>query len=82
MPKLPVVSAKELINFLKKRGFTKDRQKGTHIVYAKDNLTAVVPDHRTLAIGTLHDILKKAKIDRQDFVDAMQQPSKIRRKKQ
>ena len=81
MPKLPVVSAKELINFLKKRGFTKDRQKGAHIVYVKDNLTAVVPDHRTVLIGTLHDILKKAKIDRQDFVDFIQPPKTRAQKK-
>ena len=73
MPKLPVVSAKTLIKFLKRRGFRILRQTGSHIILAKDGVLAsvVVPNHPTIATGTLLSILKAAEISRQDFIDAI-----------
>ncbi|VVB56228.1 HicA toxin of bacterial toxin-antitoxin [uncultured archaeon] len=39
MPKLPVISGKELITALKKVGFVEVRQKGSHISLQKTGLS-------------------------------------------
>ena len=64
--RLPVVSATDLIKVLEKEGFSVVRQRGSHIVLQKKTseitLTAVVPNHKELAPGTLRSILKRSKI--------------------
>ena len=71
MPKLPRISAKELIKILEKRGFFKVRQKGSHVVLKKKSVNedfgCVIPLHKELAIGTLRNILKKARLDPDDL---------------
>ena len=71
MSKLPRISAKELIQALKKMGFGELRQKGSHIVFAKETLEGkigcVVPLHSHLATGTLQGILKQAKLTKEDL---------------
>ena len=63
MPRLPVVSADELIKVLADQGFRVLRQKGSPIVLQKQlpgsTITTVVPNHRELAPGTLRSILRK-----------------------
>jgi len=71
MPKLPVVSGKELIAALKKAGFVEVRQKGSHVslekvTYEKTYRT-VVPMHQELAKGTLLDILQQTGLNRDDL---------------
>lgn len=66
------VSGKECVKILcNKFGFSVARQKGSHIVIAKETLAekivAVVPNHRELKLGTLKGILKMAKITEEDF---------------
>jgi len=54
MPKLPTVSAKELISALKKLGYTIISQKGSHIKMRNfENKTVIIPNHRVLKKGTL-----------------------------
>ncbi|MBI2009916.1 MAG: type II toxin-antitoxin system HicA family toxin [Candidatus Chisholmbacteria bacterium] len=54
MPKLPVVSGKDLVKVLGKIGFTKVSQKGTHIkMQHLDGRVAIVPQHKSLKKGTL-----------------------------
>ena len=61
MHKLPVVSGKDLIKFLKKLGYEIVRQRGSHIRLRKEteygihNIT--VPYHEEIAKGTLNAIL-------------------------
>jgi len=65
MPKLPVLTPKELIKKLKKIGFKKDHTTGSHIVmyHPKTSLRAVIPYHlKDLKKGTLHSLLKEAGI--------------------
>jgi predicted RNA binding protein YcfA (HicA-like mRNA interferase family) len=61
MPRLPQVSGRALIRLLHSLGYVTTRQKGSHVRLKKatpvgeHNLT--VPDHKSLAKGTLNDIL-------------------------
>lgn len=75
MPKLPVVSGKELIAALKKAGFVEVRQKGSHVSLQKvtPDITykTVVPLHRELAKGTLLDILHQTGLSREDLLELL-----------
>lgn len=54
MPKLPQVSALELIRAFQKMGFTKVSQKGSHIkMQDAQGRTAIIPNHKTIKSGTL-----------------------------
>ena len=70
MPKLPVLTPRDIIRILEKRGFILDRVKGSHHIYLNPNTKqrAVVPVHRRdLPQGTLLSILKQAGIDRDEL---------------
>jgi len=58
-PKIPIVTAKELIRALKRAGFSKDRQKGSHLtlINSKTNKTVTIPVHTGVDIGK--GLLKK-----------------------
>jgi predicted RNA binding protein YcfA (HicA-like mRNA interferase family) len=64
MPKLPVISAKELIKILLKIGFLKISQSGSHIklrrVVGAKTQTVIVPNHKILKPGTLRNGILKA----------------------
>lgn len=64
MAKLPVVSGERLVRALKRGGFIELRQKGSHVAMERRTpekvFRTIVPIHRTLAKGTLSDILKQA----------------------
>ncbi|MEK7728543.1 MAG: type II toxin-antitoxin system HicA family toxin [candidate division KSB1 bacterium] len=72
MPKLPSVSGKETIRALEKIGFEKIRQRGSHMILKKEtaqgSVGCVVPLHDDLATGTLHGILKQAKVSVDEFI--------------
>jgi len=72
MPLLRKLSGHELVKILcNKFGFKTLRQKGSHVILAKELLEGkigcVVPLHPELKIGTLKGILKQAKISEEDF---------------
>jgi predicted RNA binding protein YcfA (HicA-like mRNA interferase family) len=72
MPKLPVISGKELVSALKKAGFVEVRQRGSHVSMQKVThgvtYKTVVPMHRELAKGTLLDILQQTGLSRDDLL--------------
>ena len=63
MPRMPQITARELIRFLKTQGFVEDRQSGSHLVLWHDEkkISVTVPVHtgsdvgRGLAIRILKD---------------------------
>ncbi|MDJ0845318.1 type II toxin-antitoxin system HicA family toxin [Crocosphaera sp.] len=63
MSKLPAISGKECIKALKKIDFLVYRQRGSHITLVRENPSTqvTVPNHRTIAKGTLLDILHSLK---------------------
>lgn len=72
MSKLPVLTPREVIRVLEKRGFILDRVKGSHHIYLHPDTRqrVVIPMHRRdLPQGTLLSILKQAGIDREDLED-------------
>lgn len=74
MPKLTRLSGEETIRRLERLGFRRVRQRGSHVVLRKElpegtAIGCVVPLHRELALGTLHGILKQARIPPEDWPD-------------
>ncbi|MEK6972940.1 MAG: type II toxin-antitoxin system HicA family toxin [archaeon] len=71
MPKLPVLSGKELVRILTKKGFQTLGQKGSHVILMKivngKKIKTVVPMHPTIKIGTLLSILRQAEINRDEL---------------
>jgi len=65
-PKLPQISGQDLVRVLQKLGYEVIRQKGSHIRLRKTtnigehNIT--VPEHKTVAKGTLNDIITKVSL--------------------
>lgn len=53
MPRMPQVTAFELIQFLKAQGFIEDRQSGSHLTlfHNANNLSVTVPIHSGCDIG-------------------------------
>jgi len=72
MVKLPRLSGHELIKILTKFGFSKVRQKGSHVMLIKKTKLGktgcVVPLHDELETGTLLGILRQVKISRDEFL--------------
>jgi len=71
--KLRRVSGKETIAALKRVGFVQVRQRSSHVVLrkkgARGDIGCVVPLHKEVAIGTLHNILKLAQVTEEEFVE-------------
>ena len=69
--RLPVISGKEMIKILTKQGFQTVRQKGDHVsLYKKsvnEPLLVIVPLKKEIKKGTLLNILRQAKITREEF---------------
>jgi predicted RNA binding protein YcfA (HicA-like mRNA interferase family) len=73
--KLPSVSGERLIRALQRVGFVVLRQKGSHVSLEKitpeKTFKTVVPLHRTLAKGTLSDILKQCGLTVEQLLDLL-----------
>ena len=74
MPKLPVVTAKEIIKALEKIGFQAVRQKGSHVrMKHEDSRIVTVPVHKgkTIGKGLLRKILRDAELTVEEFVELL-----------
>jgi predicted RNA binding protein YcfA (HicA-like mRNA interferase family) len=71
LPKLPVLSGKEVCAILARHGFVEVRRRGSHIVMQKkkDNGTITVPGpaHKEILMGTLLSIIRQSGLSRADF---------------
>ena len=70
MSRLPVVSGREAVKAFGKLGYRFDRQNGSHIILRQDaspfrRLT--VPDHKTVAKGTLRALIREAGLTVEEF---------------
>jgi len=69
--KYPVLTPREIIKKLESFGFIYKSQKGSHIKYEKEgnpSRIAIIPNHDTVAKGTLKSILEKAAISLEEFL--------------
>ena len=62
-------SGKEVIKVLRRIGFIVDHQRGSHVFMynLEKNISVVVPWHKELKKGTLHNIIKKAGISLEEL---------------
>lgn len=71
-PKLPSVPGDRLIRALQKAGFRKVRQKGSHVALERmtesKTFRTIVPLHKSLAKGTLMDILKQSGLTKEQLL--------------
>jgi len=70
-PRFPRVTGKEMIRFLKSRGFEVVRIKGSHHVLKNHvGITVVIPVHgkEELGIGLINKILSQSHIPAEDFI--------------
>ncbi len=71
MPKLRVLSGKEVCKILAQHGFEKARQKGSHIIMQKQvgnsTITIPVPEHNEIKTGTLLGIIRQSELPRSLF---------------
>jgi len=71
MPKLPRVSGAEVIRALKRLGFEKIRQNGSHVVMRRGSAGCVVPLHGEVKVGTLAGVLRQAGVGGDEFTGAL-----------
>ena len=64
---------REVKKKLEKNGFREVSQKGSHVKFIKESSdeirTAIVPNHKEIAIGALRSILRQARISIEEFED-------------
>ncbi len=70
MPKLPIISGKELVKVFRKLGYEIDHQTGSHMIlrqtlYPYRRLT--IPNHKEISKGTLRAIIRQAGLTRDEF---------------
>jgi len=62
-------SGKEVVRALRRTGYVVDHQRGSHIFLHNldQNISVTVPLHKELKKGTLHAILKSARLSIEDL---------------
>ncbi|MCY4047507.1 MAG: type II toxin-antitoxin system HicA family toxin [Candidatus Dadabacteria bacterium] len=70
-PKLPHLSAGEIVKTLESMGFVVARTKGSHIIMRRGSSGCVVPNHKEVKIGTLAGLLRQAGVETGEFLEAM-----------
>ncbi len=72
MPKLPILSGKDVVKALSRIGFEHVRTKGSHAILnkstAQGKITIPVPLHKELAKGTLKSVMRQADLNLEDFL--------------
>ena len=53
-------------------GFVQKRKKGSHVVLRKESCVVIVPEHKSLKIGTLKGILRQARINKAEVYNYTQ----------
>lgn len=71
MGKLRVLSGPEVCAIPERHGFTRVRQRGSHVVMqrvtADGTITVPVPDHKEFRTGTLRSIIRQSTLPRSEF---------------
>lgn len=74
MPIVPVLRPREAVRVFEKLGWEVARQRGSHIIMTKEGHVATlsIPNHPTVARGTLRSLITKAGITVEAFLRAME----------
>jgi len=82
MPKLPILAGRIVAAALEKLGFSRVRQRGSHLVMkrvARTTDVCVVPLHKEVAVGTLRSVLRQAGVEPEEFLKVL--ASKVGKKR-
>jgi predicted RNA binding protein YcfA (HicA-like mRNA interferase family) len=73
MGDLPVINGKTVVKAFERLGWRVARQTGSHIILIKDGEIASlsVPNHKTVAKGTLRQLIRAANLSVDEFVAAL-----------
>ena len=73
MPPLPVLSGDETVRNFERLGWTVARQRGSHVILTKrgEMATLSVPNHGTVAKGTLRSLIRSAGLTVAEFRAAL-----------
>lgn len=71
MARLRPLPYREVVRKLNAAGFDEVSRRSSHVKFVKDTpegvVTAVVPDHREIPVGTLKSILRQARLSADQF---------------
>lgn len=72
MPRLPVLSGRQVVRTFESFGWEPVRQSSSHIIMTREGhrATLSVPDHREVAKGTLRHLIRQADLTVDEFVAA------------
>ena len=70
MSGLPRISGRTVVKAFGRDGWQLVRQKGSHMIMVKDGswVTLSVPDHREVAPGTLHSLIRASGLTPEEFL--------------
>jgi predicted RNA binding protein YcfA (HicA-like mRNA interferase family) len=73
MPPVPVLRPREVVRAFGRLGWEAARQRGSHIILTKSGhiATLSVPDHPTVARGTLRGLIARAGLTVEEFLQAL-----------
>ena len=74
MPKLPVLSGKDVVKALRKLHYELDHQTGSHMILRQRTepfRRLTIPNHNVVAKGTLLAIIKQAGLTRDEFFELL-----------
>ncbi len=71
--KLPLLSWREVVKALAKAGFGVVRQKGSHLILAKNGYVVPIPKHKEIKRGLLIEIIAEAGLTREEFLKLLKE---------
>ena len=71
LSKLPRLSWQKVVKTLSKDGFQIVRQKGSHLILAKDEIIVPVPKHKEIKRGLLLEIMAEAGLTKEEFLELL-----------
>ncbi len=73
MPPVPVLKPREVVKAFEKLGWEIALQHGSHIILTKKGriATLLVPNHPTVARGTLRSLIARAGMTIEEFLEAL-----------
>ena len=74
MTRLPAISGREAVRAFEHLGYEVDRQRGSHMILRQieaPHRRLTVPNHKTVAKGTLRSLIRQAGITVDEFVNSL-----------
>ncbi|MGH9343758.1 MAG: type II toxin-antitoxin system HicA family toxin [Terriglobia bacterium] len=70
MPPVPILRPNQVVRAFERFGWTVARQRGSHIILTKAGhiATLSIPDHSTVARGTLRSLIAHAGVSLEEFL--------------